>query len=349
FNPVAMAWWRFRESLGIVVFEYAAQESGPWTELARTLNPFVGVGAYLELGAGHYSATTSDLVVKFDDASVDPAPPPPPPPGSGPGTPVWVGDFETGSFSQWSFVDAGGGGIVRTVTSPVAQGRFAAELTVTPTAHSSPAAGSDSVVIWNSAWLPPDPRANGYIGSDDWYRFRIYFPADYVAACGYFNWVGAVHHSDDFTSAAGGNGSPYFDVIKECWSGREVLAVRLLGGDLPRSSGRETWIKLDGSSQTGAVETFAPTATGPALERGRWYDFTYHVTWSPDPSVGLFELYLDDRLVWSGNRPTLWRDPSTGRVAFNNFELGNYRTHVDWNATIYVDDARIGKSWDSVH
>ncbi len=259
-----------------------------------------------------------------------------------------MGDFETGNLSQWDVVDRGGGGILRTVTWPVAQGRFAARLTVTPSSRSSPAANSNSVVIWNYAWLPPNGRANGYRGSVDWYRYRLRFASGYRATCGYFNWVGAAHHSDNATSYAGGNGSPYFGVVKNCRTGKEVIAVRLLGGRLPRWRGRETWIKLDGRSRTGRADTFAPSTRGPALRRGRWYDFTYRVVWSANGRVGHFKLYLGRRLVWARRHPTLWRRTS-GRVSYTNFELVNYRLHARRNATIYVDDARIGKSWRAVH
>ncbi|HEY9022755.1 MAG TPA: heparin lyase I family protein, partial [Burkholderiaceae bacterium] len=30
------------------------------------------------------------------------------------------------------------------------------------------------------------------------------------------------------------------------------------------------------------------------LYRGVWYDFVFHVKWSPDPTVGYVELYVDD-------------------------------------------------------
>ncbi len=97
-----------------------------------------------------------------------------------------------------------------------------------------------------------------------------------------------------------------------------------------------------------ALTAVAPTARGPGLRRGRWYDITYRVVWSPNPRIGHFKLYLGKRLLWSGRHPTLWRRTGGG-VSYTNFEMANYRRHASWNATIYVDDARIGKSRRGVH
>ncbi len=359
FDPVAMAYWRMRESGGTIVFEYSSSASGPWSEVTRTANPLAVGSVFVEFGAGHYSATSADLIVKFDDASLttaptDPAPPPPAPSSGGAcNATVFCGDWETGNMSQWTLWDHGGGvggpypgpggGGVSVVTDPKAQGNYAGRIVVTPYSHASPAANSDSAYVY----LPNgsvNGKAYGRSGMDDWYRFRILFPTDYRPACGYWNWVGAVHHSDDPVSYAGGNGAPYFGVYHDCGSGKSTYQVRILGGTLPRSNGSETWINVDdGSSRSGVADTFAPSLSGAALRKGVWYDIAYRVKWSPDPSVGRFELYLDGQLKFARTMATMWRT-SDGYVGAYNFEQTSYRLHADWSATVYVDDARIGRT-----
>ncbi len=363
FDPVAMAWWRLRESLGMIVFEYSASASGPWNELARTASPFGSSGAYLELGAGHYGATSSDLAVKFDDASLttvptEPAPLPPPPSSGGTSSggacnaTVFCGDWETGNISQWTLWDHGGGvggsypgpggGGVSVVSDPKAQGNYAARILVTPYSHASPAASSDSAYVY----LPSgayNGQAYGRNGMDDWYRFRILFPSDYRATCGEWNYAGTAHHTDDTVSAAGGNGSPYFGVIKDCGTGREVYMVRILGGTLGGTS-REYRINVDDGFSTEGPYWGSPYPfSSSGLRRGVWYDIAYRVKWSPDPAVGRFELYLDGQLKWARNVATMWR-LSNGYIGPYNFDQLSYRSHADWNAAIYVDDTRIGRT-----
>src|SRR5437016_6218537 len=95
-----------------------------------------------------------------------------------PGKVYFNGDFETGNLGQWRHVDRGGGidrpgsGIVQVVANPAARGRYATELTVTPTAHASTAASSDSVYLWNDGGQP-------YLaaGGEVWEHLRVDFPA----------------------------------------------------------------------------------------------------------------------------------------------------------------------------
>ena len=52
------------------------------------------------------------------------------PPSVAPGREIFVGDYETGSFSQWDSTQQVGGGSASVVSSPVTQGRYAAKFTL---------------------------------------------------------------------------------------------------------------------------------------------------------------------------------------------------------------------------
>ena len=77
------------------------------------------------------------------------------------------GDFETGDLTQWSSVEAANPAHLLVVPSPVAQGRFAMQVTVAP-----------GEMIYNGNRNELDYDSNPSEGDERWYQFDTLFPAD---------------------------------------------------------------------------------------------------------------------------------------------------------------------------
>jgi hypothetical protein len=182
-----------------------------------------------------------------------------------------------------------------------------------------PNASSDMAALWlngSETW--------GSNGMDVWYRTRIYFPASYVPTLGEWNWI-YEWHNDDVSASYPGAYSPAIGI--DTWSGEELLKMRWMGG-----------------------QTTAPVTTvsvGPSIQRDHWYDLLFHVVWSPDPSVGHIEWYLDGQKLFDGYVPTLYQRPD-GSHGQSWFGLYNYRIHADWSSSIHFDDVKIGRTRRSV-
>ncbi len=74
------------------------------------------------------------------------------------------------------------------------------------------------------------------------------------------------------------------------------------------------------------------------LERGRWIDFVFHVKWSPDPSEGFVELYVDGEKVLD-KLPRATQFPGE----LNYLKQGLYRdTTVQPVGVVYHDGMTIG-------
>jgi hypothetical protein len=77
------------------------------------------------------------------------------------------------------------------------------------------------------------------------------------------------------------------------------------------------------------------------LKYNHWYDVLLHARWSPDPSVGFMEWWLDGKRLFSRHVADLWQRPD-GSYDHLSFELNNYRLHANWNSTVYYSKTRIG-------
>lgn len=281
--------------------------------------------------------------------------------------PFFKAGFETGTLGRWHNLDLGSGtvptetaprggtspGVVRPTNAVAATGRYAVELTVTPTAHASPAEGWDSVYLWNRVI---DSLGND--GQETWERFKVRFPKPpssrgltsrpvftpsprCEAGCPWF----VEHHNDDaylpFVDA-GRITSEYPSLV---WS--VVTSSRLRNRKLGPQLGMRIW----GGDNNTPAEPYRSkpvwVLTREPLRYDHWYDFIVHVRWSADPSVGLVEWWLDGEPIYAGSTSTLWRRPD-GSVSKANFELVNYRPHAKTTSTIYFDDIRLGPTAASV-
>jgi hypothetical protein len=262
-------------------------------------------------------------------------------------------DLSTGDLSQWTHRDYGLGTDKEGNTSGAGflyyhanvEGRRAAGLTVTPTAHASPAATSDSVYLWEPA------KDWNNIRHEIWLRTSVLFPSSgtistdgspgeqpFKPTTGEWNWFLEFHNDSSPTPKCA----------------KEFANVALT-------------IKTDDPVQVGAVGTkgarialrimggydCSPNivwVNGPSLQWDHWYEMLLHIKW--DPKKGLCEWYVENLdAPYYSNRslPTLYTRPK-GYVntSYTNLTLPNYRLHATWNSTIYVGPLAVGSTKKAV-
>ncbi len=109
---------------------YSGKSSG--TTAAAETYTFPAVSARrvrLTVNGNSLNEWASIAEVRACAGTIDMPPPPPPPPGTGASV-VWVGDFETGTRSQWSSTQMVSADRLALVSSPLRQGRYALKATV---------------------------------------------------------------------------------------------------------------------------------------------------------------------------------------------------------------------------
>ncbi len=182
-------------------------------------------------------------------------------------TPIWVGDFETGDWSQWSReidVHEGTTDRVQVVTEPVAQGQFALKTTVRPGDINNN--GSRAEVVLREPMF--------HKGDDVWFHWFTMFPEDYQPTQ---KWVLFTQwHSSGFGVPLGFN------------LHGEKLSFRVMGHEYDSKSDWDGGTMWEGK-----------------LERGKWMEFLLHVKFS-DHDDGFVELWKDGEQIVAGtNHPTL--------------------------------------------
>ncbi len=245
-------------------------------------------------------------------------------------------DLSTGDLYQYTHRDWGLGTDVGANSSGAGllyhhadvNGRRAAGLTVTPTAQASPAAGSDSVYLWD----PVQPW--GVSGQEWWLRTSFFFPssasaalfqpgeAPFQATTGEWNWILELHK--DLTSGAN---TIQFGVMTD------YPAVSGQVGTNPR-----LFLRLAYGNESSPTMIYKEA---PALMFDHWYEFLIHV--KLDASAGIAEWFLDGQQLYSNlNVPTLFQR-STGPSSVS-LTVPNYRWHAPWSATVYVGPLAIGST-----
>ena len=188
--------------------------------------------------------------------------------------PAWTGRMASPLLAGWNQRQAFAGGI-RVVRGPGVGRRHVTLFSVRP--GDRPVGGSSGGERAEVAASTPDTAAG--IGDERWYVWSTYFPRDFnpvpASTFNIFTQFHQLHATKD-------NCSPNvaFQVNTKLAPARIRLAVR--GGSLNRTAciAQTTW----------STDTVS-------LELGRWYDFAFHVLWSPDPASGFVELAIDGRLV----------------------------------------------------
>src|SRR5712691_2715803 len=262
-------------------------------------------------------------------------------------------DLSTGDLSQWTHRDFGVGTDAGSNTSGAGYlwyhsnigGHKAAGMTVTPTAHASAAANSDSVYLW-------EPRQSwNHQPYQIWLRASVMFPsaatisssgltgeAPFAPTTGEWNWFLEFHNdSSPLPGCAKEYANISFDVKTDDPVQNGVvgmknvrLAMRILGGN--DCTPNIVWVD------------------GPPLQLDHWYEMLLHIKW--DPMRGIVEWYLDNFEVpyYSNLKiPTLFTRPR-GYVSpsYTTLTVPSYRLHAPWNSTLYIGPLVVGSTKSSV-
>jgi hypothetical protein len=262
-------------------------------------------------------------------------------------------DLSTGDLSQWTHRDFGLGTDAGSNSNgagflwyhPNVAGRRAAGLTVTPTAHASPALNSDSVYLWDRSqyW--------NYQPYDIWLRTSFLFPSGttittvgatgeqpFQPTTGEWNWILEFHNDSNPQPRCAQEFANVSLTVKTddlVQSGvvgtRNVrLALRVMGGK--DCAPNIVWVN------------------GPPLQWDHWYEILLHVKWNS--GNGAVEWYLENfsRPYYSNPKiPTLYTRPD-GYVSpsYTSLTLPNYRLHAPWSSTIYLGPLAVGSTKSSV-
>lgn len=152
-------------------------------------------------------------------------------------------------------------------------------------------------------------RSGEFPGVETWWGWSVYFPAGFEPG----RWTVFTQWHDD---PAGQYAPPVlFEVIDDS-------ILFLVRGGVPPAE-PAVW-------NLGKVE------------RGRWYDFVFHVRWASD-STGFVELWKDGkRVVPKTNLPTIY----LGKP--NYLKVGNYRYPGKRPGVLYVDEVKRGTTHKDV-
>lgn len=262
-------------------------------------------------------------------------------------------DLPGGNLSQWAHRDYGlgtdtggnasGRGYLWYHTN--VKGRRAAGMTVTPTAHASPAEKSDSVYLW-------EPTAFwNYQGHEVWLRTSVLFPSQAtISEAGYagerpfqpttgeWNWFLEFHND---SNPLPGCAKEFANVSLDVKTDDGVRA------DAPGVKNARLAARVMGGSDCAPNVVWTD---GPALQFDHWYEILLRIKW--DARRGTFEWYVDDfnTPVYSNKKiPTLFTRPK-GFVSpsYTSLTIPNYRLHAPWSSTIYVGPLAVGSTKSAV-
>ena len=262
-------------------------------------------------------------------------------------------DLSNGDLTQWTHRDFGSGTDAGSNTSGAGYlwyhanvgGRRAASITVTPTAHASPAANSDSVYLW-------EPRQFwNHQPYEIWLRTSVLFPsattisssglsgeAPFAPTTGEWNWFLEFHNdSSPLPSCA----KEFANISLDVKTDGPVLDG-VVGTKNPRMA-----LRIMGGSDCSPSIVWVD---GPPLQWDHWYEILLHIKW--DPKRGIVEWYLDNLSspYYSNLKiPTLFTRPK-GYVSpsYTSLTVPNYRLHATWNSTIYLGPLAVGSTKNSV-
>jgi hypothetical protein len=181
---------------------------------------------------------------------------------------LWRGDYKTGDFSQWWLNQFAGGvgcggicgpaqigsGSASIVTSPVAQGRYAAAFV------DGPHTGTDPCNCDRSEVAATQKKSGGYPGKEWYYGWRTDFPGPKQE---WWSRGNAWNDIVQFGSTDNSGGWIYFGV--DDTTGRPHIYMQG-----PTGHYRLARLRYD-----------------------HWYHFVFRVRWSIDPASGFFQLWLD--------------------------------------------------------
>lgn len=225
-------------------------------------------------------------------------------------TVLWRGGFEVppGAWGDWKVQAKPGGAEIETATRR--EGQYAAEFTVAP--HDIPIGTSGE----RAQVYLPQSVTRGFNGEDVWYSWSTLIAHGSVLDPSDWNDLTAWHHTGPTCPA------PVHFAIN---GKTRILRLDTWGGPLNARTcsnpHRRTW-KLG------------------TLRFGHWYDFVFHVKWSPSPAVGLVEVWVNGkRVVPPTHAATLY----TGQGVY--LKQGLDRGSAKGTAIVFNDGTRIAKDY----
>jgi Polysaccharide lyase len=237
----------------------------------------------------------------------------------------FVGNFNTCDLSQWEIFQ-GPSASFKIVRRPKVEGRCAGAIKIGPWALD----GLINKEADGATWYQR-PAPYGTNGHSVWQHFSVRFARGFRATPGEWNFIADWHDDKGWQKFP----QIKFEYSNLCWlvrtypsvTGPPRIGMRIMGG-------------LATAPRTVRVN-------GPVLRTGHWYDFVVRTVWSPDPSRGYVEWWLDGKLLYSRHVATLYTRPD-GSLSTVYFMEVNYRRHALWDSTIYYDGTRLGPTRASV-
>jgi len=229
----------------------------------------------------------------------------------GEGTVYWRGDFNTCDTSQWDEVHTGrqdsSNGIteINIVTTPIREGACSAQFVTRADTDTS----SDRAEI-----TVHQAKTGGYEGQNWYYSWSTMFPSNPDTGSGWpldWDWNNLIQ---------------WMDLLANC---SPPLQIGLDSGD-----GSQTYPQL--YLESAPLDQTNCRSTGPVtkwlvgkVQYDHWYDFTLHVNWSQNPSLGYVELWMDGvKVVPLTHVQTM----DNGGGVYLEMQL----YHRDWNRTLIV-------------
>jgi Polysaccharide lyase len=215
-------------------------------------------------------------------------------------SPLFVGNYETGDFSQWAQQDGPllpSGRYFKLVRHPSIQGRYAFRSTVDAGAVVPGEAGQRAMVLLFPQNDPTASPTGAYEGAARWYRNYIYFPRKFRASPGtLWNWLIQWHNWPD------GPCCPNLALAVDSRGTHPRLSLRVMGGG-DAAHPVDSNNVITGQNPAAHIDTFVGDKP---LRRGHWYESVIYVRWSVNPQLGYVKWYLDGRKVLSQAMSTLY-------------------------------------------
>jgi hypothetical protein len=182
----------------------------------------------------------------------------------------WRGNYETGTFGQWSLGVQQLQGPATIVRDHVREGGYAARFEVRPKSDLSLPGGDRSEAL---------TRTGEVAGTESWWAWSTYFDSNFNPnPDSQWNVFTQWHHNGSTGQA---NVSFMVDTASSPWN----IQIHTFGGD------------QDQNKQVFPLADF---------QRNVWYDFVFHVRWAPD-NTGFVEVWLNgNRVVPLTYRPTTY-------------------------------------------
>lgn len=224
----------------------------------------------------------------------------------------FVGDFESGDFSDWKVAEAYSSSI-QVTQSPVRGGSYAAQFNLS----------IDDPIVQGSK-RAEIIQGSVPMGSERWYGFSIFVPDD---------------HEQDPTSDIVTQWPSYPDFdLGEDWRNPPLsLSIRddrfVLNSHWDAASVTE-YRQYDGSQSWDLG----------AVSKGEWIDWVFHMRWSYE-SDGVLEVWRDDQLVVDRNGPNTFNDETAPYLKMGVYKPAWENRPEDSTTTertIYIDEVRIG-------